>query len=132
MSSKSSSLRGTLSSVQSEVQQTIDFSRDTQKAITSLRDDMRTTLDEVHTNYQNDIEPLLTDVLKEIDTLSQQGTEKLDTLEKKLPQVEKNIDRGIEILNTEIEKIRSFQDKLPKLQSSVHVIDNQLQKLKKS
>ena len=132
MSSKSSSLRGTLSSVQSEVQQTIDFSRDTQKAITSLRDDMRTTLDEVHTNYQNDIEPLLTEVLKEIDTLSQQGTEKLDTLEKKLPQVEKNIDRGIEILNTEIEKIRSFQDKLPKLQSSVHVIDNQLQKLKKS
>ena len=93
---------------------------------------MRTTLDEVHTNYQNDIEPLLTEVLKEIDTLSQQGTEKLDTLEKKLPQVEKNIDRGIEILNTEIEKIRSFQDKLPKLQSSVHVIDNQLQKLKKS
>ena len=132
VSSKSSSLRGTLSSVQSEVQQTIDFSRDTQKAITSLRDDMRTTLDEVHTNYQNDIEPLLTDVLKEIDTLSQQGTEKLDTLEKKLPQVEKNIDWGIEILNTEIEKIRSFQDKLPKLQSSVHVIDNQLQKLKKS
>lgn len=53
---------------------------------------MRTTLDEVHTNYQNNIEPLLTDVLKEIDTLSQQGTEKLDTLEKKLPQVEKNID----------------------------------------
>lgn len=92
MSSKSSSLRGTLSSVQSEVQQTIDFSRDTQKAITSLRDDMRTTLDEVHTNYQNDIEPLLTEVLKEIDTFSQQGTEKLDTLEKKLPQVEKNID----------------------------------------
>ena len=132
VSSKSSSLRGTLSSVQSEVQQTIDFSRDTQKAITSLRDDMRTTLDEVHTNYQNDIEPLLTDVLKEIDTLSQQGTEKLDALEKKLPQVEKNIDWGIEILNTEIEKIRSFQDKLPKLQSSVHVIDNQLQKLKKS
>ena len=132
VSSKSSSLRGTLSSVQSEVQQTIDFSRDTQKAITSLRDDMRTTLDEVHTNYQNDIEPLLTEVLKEIDTLSQQGTEKLDTLEKKLPQVEKNIDWGIEILNTEIEKIRSFQDKLPKLQSSVHVIDNQLQKLKKS
>ena len=132
VSAKSSSLRGTLSSVQSEVQQTIDFSRDTQKAITSLRDDMRTTLDEVHTNYQNDIEPLLTDVLKEIDTLSQQGTEKLDTLEKKLPQVEKNIDWGIEILNTEIEKIRSFQDKLPKLQSSVHVIDNQLQKLKKS
>ena len=132
VSAKSSSLRGTLSSVQSEVQQTIDFSRDTQKAITSLRDDMRTTLDEVHTNYQNDIEPLLTEVLKEIDTLSQQGTEKLDTLEKKLPQVEKNIDWGIEILNTEIEKIRSFQDKLPKLQSSVHVIDNQLQKLKKS
>ncbi|MBB1557094.1 MAG: YhgE/Pip domain-containing protein, partial [candidate division SR1 bacterium] len=132
VSSKSSSLRGTLSSVQSEVQETIDFSRDTQKAITSLRDDMRTTLDEVHTNYQNDIEPLLTEVLKEIDTLSQQGTEKLDTLEKKLPQVEKNIDGGIEILNTEIEKIRSFQDKLPKLQSSVHVIDNQLQKLKKS
>ena len=132
VSAKSSSLRGTLSSVQSEVQQTIDFSRDTQKAITSLRDDMRITLDEVHTNYQNDIEPLLTDVLKEIDTLSQQGTEKLDTLEKKLPQVEKNIDWGIEILNTEIEKIRSFQDKLPKLQSSVHVIDNQLQKLKKS
>lgn len=132
VSAKSSSLRGTLSSVQSEVQQTIDFWRDTQKAITSLRDDMRTTLDEVHTNYQNDIEPLLTDVLKEIDTLSQQGTEKLDTLEKKLPQVEKNIDWGIEILNTEIEKIRSFQDKLPKLQSSVHVIDNQLQKLKKS
>ena len=132
VSSKSSSLRGTLSSVQSEVQQTIDFSRDTQKAITSLRDDMRTILDEVHTNYQNDIEPLLTDVLKEIDTLSQQGTQKLDTLEKKLPQVEKNIDWGIEILNTEIEKIRSFQDKLPKLQSSVHVIDNQLQKLKKS
>ena len=132
VSSKSSSLRGTLSSVQSEVQQTIDFWRDTQKAITSLRDDMRTTLDEVHTNYQNDIEPLLTDVLKEIDTLSQQGTEKLDTLEKKLPQVEKNIDWGIEILNTEIEKIRSFQDKLPKLQSSVHIIDNQLQKLKKS
>lgn len=92
VSAKSSSLRGTLSSVQSEVQQTIDSSRDTQKAITSLRDDMRTTLDEVHTNYQNDIEPLLTDVLKEIDTLSQQGTEKLDTLEKKLPQVEKNID----------------------------------------
>ena len=132
VSSKSSSLRGTLSSVQSEVQETIDFSRDTQKAITSLRDDMRTTLDEVYTNYQNDIEPLLTEVLKEIDTLSQQGTEKLDTLEKKLPQVEKNIDWGIEILNTEIEKIRSFQDKLPKLQSSVHVIDNQLQKLKKS
>ena len=132
VSSKSSSLRGTLSSVQSEVQETIDFSRDTQKAITSLRDDMRTTLDEVHTNYQNDIEPLLTEVLKEIDTLSQQGTEKLDTLEKKLPQVEKNIDWGIEILNTEIEKIRSFQDKLPKLQSSVHIIDNQLQKLKKS
>ena len=132
VSSKSSSLRGTLSSVQSEVQQTIDFSRDTQKAITSLRDDMRTTLDEVHTNYQNDIEPLLTEVLKEIDTFSQQGTEKLDTLEKKLPQVEKNIDWGIEILNTEIEKIRSFQDKLPKLQSSVYVIDNQLQKLKKS
>ena len=132
VSSKSSSLRGTLSSVQSEVQETIDFSRDTQKAITSLRDDMRTTLDEVHTNYQNDIEPLLTEVLKEIDTLSQQGTEKLDTLEKKLPQVEKNIDWGIEILNIEIEKIRSFQDKLPKLQSSVHVIDNQLQKLKKS
>ena len=132
VSAKSSSLRGTLSSVQSEVQQTIDFSRDTQKAITSLRDDMRTTLDEVHTNYQNDIEPLLTEVLKEVDTLSQQGTEKLDTLEKKLPQVEKNIDWGIEILNTEIEKIRSFQDKLPKLQSSVHVIDNQLQKLKKS
>ena len=132
VSSKSSSLRGTLSSVQSEVQQTIDFWRDTQKAITSLRDDMRTTLDEVHTNYQNNIEPLLTDVLKEIDTLSQQGTEKLDTLEKKLPQVEKNIDWGIEILNTEIEKIRSFQDKLPKLQSSVHIIDNQLQKLKKS
>lgn len=92
MSAKSSSLRGTLSSVQSEVQQTIDFSRDTQNAITSLRDDMRTTLDEVYTNYQNDIEPLLTEVLKEIDTLSQQGTEKLDTLEKKLPQVEKNID----------------------------------------
>ena len=132
VSAKSSSLRGTLSSVQSEVQETIDFSRDTQKAITSLRDDMRTTLDEVHTNYQNDIEPLLTEVLKEIDTLSQQGTEKLDTLEKKLPQVEKNIDWGIEILNIEIEKIRSFQDKLPKLQSSVHVIDNQLQKLKKS
>ena len=132
VSAKSSSLRGTLSSVQSEVQQTIDFWRDTQKAITSLHDDMRTTLDEVHTNYQNDIEPLLTEVLKEIDTLSQQGTEKLDTLEKKLPQVEKNIDWGIEILNTEIEKIRSFQDKLPKLQSSVHVIDNQLQKLKKS
>ena len=33
-------------------------------------------------------------------------------------------------MNAEIEKIRAFQDKLPKLQSSFGTLDNQLQKFK--
>ncbi|PZM87500.1 MAG: hypothetical protein DLD55_01095 [candidate division SR1 bacterium] len=130
MNTKSHSLRATLSSANSQVEQTLDFGRDTQKAVQELRKDFKTTLDEVHQDYEQEIEPLLTQVLTDLRELSVQGVQRVDRLEKRVPEVQRNLEGGIDILNTEIEKVRSFQEKLPKLQGSVGTIDRQLQKRK--
>ena len=130
ISSKSRSIRGTLSSVNKEVEHTLDFGRSTQKAFTDLRSDFRTSLDEICEVYESEIDPLLNDVLLDLRKVSNQGVKRLDHLEKRMPAVQQNIGEGIDIINSETEKIRSFQDKLPNLQASISTIDHQLQKLK--
>lgn len=130
MNTKSHSLRATVSSANHQIDQTLDFGRDTQKAVQELRKDFKTTLDEVHQDYEQEIEPLLTQVLTDLRELSVQGVQRVDRLEKRVPEVQRNLEGGIDILNTEIEKVRSFQEKLPKLQGSVGTIDRQLQKRK--
>lgn len=128
--SKSHALRATVSSANHQIDQTLDFGRDTQKAVQELRKDFKTTLDEVHQDYEQEIEPLLTQVLTDLRELSVQGVQRVERLEKRVPEVQRNLEGGIDILNTEIEKVRSFQEKLPKLQGSVGTIDRQLQKRK--
>lgn len=130
MNTKSHSLRATVSSANAQVGQTLEFGKDTQRAIQELRRDFKDTLDEVHQDYEQEIEPLLTQVLTDLHELSVQGVESVDRLEKRMPEVQRNLKGGLDILNTEIEKVRSFQDKLPKLQGSVGILDRQLQKRK--
>lgn len=130
MNNKSHSLRATVSSANAQVGQTLEFGKDTQRAIQELRRDFKDTLDEVHQDYEQEIEPLLTQVLTDLHELSVQGVESVDRLEKRMPEVQRNLEGGLDILNTEIEKVRSFQDKLPKLQGSVGILDHQLQKRK--
>lgn len=130
INSKSRSFRTTIASVNQEVEHTLDFGRDTQKALTDLRDDFRTSLGEIRREYENEIEPLLHDVLMDLRKVSDQGVKRIERLEKRMPDIQNNLGEGIDIINSESEKIRSFQDKLPKFQASVSTIDHQLQKLK--
>ena len=127
---KSRNLRWALSKTESEIQNSIDFWKSTQKSLQNLRSDLTTTLDEISEEYQNEIEPLLMEVLSDLVEKSDKASDKLEKRDKKLPDIQDNIWGGVDILNTEIEKIRAFQDKLPKLQSSFRTIDNQLQKFK--
>lgn len=127
---KSRNLRWALSKTESEIQNSIDFWKSTQKSLQNLRSDLTTTLDEISEEYQNEIEPLLMEVLSDLVEKSDKASDKLEKRDKKLPDIQDNIWGGVDILNTEIEKIRAFQDKLPKLQSSFGTIDNQLQKFK--
>lgn len=73
---------------------------------------------------------MITEVLNDISTMSEKGSSKLQKREQKLPDIESNLSEGVDILNTEIDKIKSFQEKLPTLQASVHSIDSKLQTLK--
>ena len=130
INSKSRSFRTTIASVNQEVEHTLDFGRDTQKALTDHRDDFRTSLGEIRREYENEIEPLLHDVLMDLRKVSDQGFKRIERLEKRMPDIQNNLGEGIDIINSESEKIRSFQDKLPKFQASVSTIDHQLQKLK--
>ena len=127
---KSRNLRWALSKTESEIQNSIDFWKSTQKSLQNLRSDLTNTLDEISEEYQNEIEPLLMEVLSDLIEKSDKASDKLEKRDKKLPDIQDNIWGGVDILNTEIEKIRAFQDKLPKLQSSFGTIDNQLQKFK--
>ena len=127
---KSRNLRWALSKTESEIQNSIDFWKSTQKSLQNLRSDLTTTLDEISEEYQNEIEPLLMEVLSDLVEKSDKVSDKLEKRDKKLPDIQDNIWGGVDILNTEIEKIRAFQDKLPKLQSSFGTLDNQLQKFK--
>ena len=127
---KSRNLRWVLSKTESEIQNSIDFWKSTQKSLQNLRSDLTTTLDEISEEYQNEIEPLLMEVLSDLVEKSDKVSDKLEKRDKKLPDIQDNIWGGVDILNTEIEKIRAFQDKLPKLQSSFGTLDNQLQKFK--
>lgn len=127
---KSRNLRWVLSKTESEIQNSIDFWKSTQKSLQNLRSDLTNTLDEISEEYQNEIEPLLMEVLSDLVEKSDKASDKLEKRDKKLPEIQDNVWGGVDILNTEIEKIRAFQDKLPKLQSSFGTIDNQLQKFK--
>lgn len=127
---KSRSVRGVVSSVNHEVEHALESGRATQKAIENLRSDFRTSLDEIREEYEREIEPLLNDVLVDVNELSLQGVDRIDRLEKRMPDVQKNIGEGIDVINSEIEKVRSFQDKLPEFQGSVSSVDRQLQKRK--
>ena len=127
---KSRNLRWALSKTESEIQNSIDFWKSTQKSLQNLRSDLTNTLDEITEEYQNEIEPLLMEVLSDLVEKSDKASDKLEKRDKKLPEIQDNVWGGVDILNTEIEKIRAFQDKLPKLQSSFGTIDNQLQKFK--
>lgn len=132
MNTKSHSLRASVSSANHQVEQTLNFGRDTQKAVQELRKDFKTSLDEVHQDYEQEIEPMLNQVLTDLRELSIDGVQRVDRLEKRVPDLQRNLEGGLDILNTEIEKVRSFQEKLPKLQGSVSTLDRQLQKLKSS
>lgn len=132
MNTKSHSLRASVSSANHQVEQTLNFGRDTQKAVQELRKDFKTSLDEVHQDYEQEIEPMLNQVLTDLRELSIDGVQRVDRLEKRVPDLQRNLEGGLDILNTEIEKVRSFQEKLPKLQGSVSTLDRQLQKWKSS
>jgi len=129
---KSISIRSTLSPLSQDAQKVINFSKDTQTAIQGIRQDLRTSLDDLHDDYETNIEPALRQVLNHTQDLSTSGIEKLDRLENKLPDLQRNLEEGARIINTETEKVRSFQEKLPKLQKDVGTIDQHLQKLKAS
>ena len=129
---KSISIRSTLSPLSQDAQKVINFSKDTQTAIQGIRQDLRTSLDDLHDDYETNIEPALRQVLNHTQDLSTSGIEKLDRLENKLPDLQRNLEEGARIINTETEKVRSFQEKLPKLQKDVKTIDQHLQKLKAS
>ncbi len=132
MNKKSHSLRASVSSANHQVEQTLNFGRDTQKAVQELRKDFKTSLEEVHQDYEQEIEPMLNQVLTDLRELSIDGVQRVDRLEKRVPDLQRNLEGGLDILNTEIEKVRSFQEKLPKLQGSISTLDRQLQKLKSS
>lgn len=132
MNTKSHSLRASVSSANHQVEQTLNFGRDTQKAVQELRKDFKTSLDEVNQDYEQEIEPMLNQVLTDLRELSIDGVQRVDRLEKRVPDLQRNLEGGLDILNTEIEKVRSFQEKLSKLQGSVSTLDRQLQKLKSS
>lgn len=80
--------------------------------------------------YQKDIEPYLQDSLQEIRKMAIDGYLNMQELEKKIPDLEQGIDNGLNFLDTEIERLKDFQEKLPKLQASVRKVDHKFQKMK--
>lgn len=90
-SSKSHSIRGSLSKTQSEIQHSIDFAQNTRKDLQNLRSDLTSTLNEIADQYHDEIEPLLTEVLSDVARISDQASDKLEKLDKKLPEMQDNL-----------------------------------------
>ena len=67
---KSISIRSTLSPLSQDAQKVINFSKDTQTAIQGIRQDLRTSLDDLHDDYETNIEPALRQVLNHTQDLS--------------------------------------------------------------
>lgn len=130
ISMQSSKLRSGLHEASTALEKGVEFWQKTQRSLENLRQDFKHNLDEAKDSYQKDIEPYLQDSLQEIRKMTIDGYLNLQEFEKKIPNIEQGVDNWLELINTEIERLKDFQQKLPKLQASVRKVDHKFQKLK--
>ena len=97
-----------------------------ESTISDIDKDFSEISDELNWN----IIPGLRNVLVELYNLAGVWKDKLDDIEWDLPEIQQDINSGIDMLDTAIEHLQDFQKDIPTIKSNVSKLDNELQSIK--
>jgi len=106
----------------------VDKRDDLKSSLNELRDDF----DDISEIIDDDIIPQFETVLDQLYDISGRWINKLDEIENKIPDIQHDINAGIELIDNTMDNLEKLKNELPSIQASVSKVDNSLQSIKKN
>lgn len=104
----------------------VDRRNDLKRDISDLRDDF----DDISDIIDDDVIPEFETVLDQLYDISNRWASRLDEIENKIPEIQHDIDSGIEMIDNTMNNLEKLKEELPWIQASVSKVDNSLQTIK--
>jgi len=113
-----------------DIQKDVNDFNATKKSIRNNLSDISRDFDSISDDIDRELIPEFQNVLDQLYNVSSKWTDVLDDLESDMPTVQQDINSGMDVLDTTIDRLEDLKKWLPSIQWNISQIDNGLQAIK--